>query len=139
MTSVSTSVMSTNYPDDRDPHRKTDAHIQRLLHETHQNQQQEMAIARMEAQEIKDRKASAAANKAWEDGQLMKHREIIEGLEGRIASLQKQQTGVNQTDVDPISGNASFDNKVMNDSKMAFGGAAEVAFQFINPHYYYEA
>jgi hypothetical protein len=88
MTSVSTSVMSTNYPDDRDPHRKTDAHIQRLLHETHQNQQQEMAIARMEAQEIKDRKASAAANKAWEDEQLMKHRAIIEELEERIALLQ---------------------------------------------------
>jgi beta-phosphoglucomutase-like phosphatase (HAD superfamily) len=127
--------MSTNYPDDRDPHRKTDAHIQRLLHETHQNQQQEMAIARMEAQEIKDRKAREDEQRK----QRMMHRATIEGLEERIASLQKQQTGVNQTDVDPISGNASFDNKVMNDSKMAFGGAAEVAFQFINPHYYYEA
>ena len=136
MTSVSTSVMSTNNPDDRDPHRKTDAHIQRrLLRKTHQNQQQETAIARMEAQKIKDRMAREDEQRK----QRMMHRATIEGLEERIASLQKQQTGVNQTDVDPISGNVSFDNKVMNDSKMAFGGAAEVAFQFINPHYYYEA
>jgi hypothetical protein len=86
MTSVSTSVMSTNNPDYRDPpQRKTDAHIQGLLQEA---QRQGNARARMEAQEIKDRKASAAANKAWEDEQLMKHRAIIEELEERIALLQ---------------------------------------------------
>ena len=131
MTSVSTSVMSTNYDN---PYRNTDAHIQRLLHEAHQNQQQEMNM-----QAYDDKSAAAAAKKAQEDKQIRKYRATIEGLEKQIASLQNQQTGVNQTDVDPISGNASFDNKVMNDSKMAFGGAAEVAFQFINPHYYYEA
>ena len=133
MTSVSTSVMSTNSPDYRDrPRWKTDAHIERRLQEA---QRQGIERERMEAHEIKDRKAREDKQRK----QRMMHRATIEGLEERIASLQKQQTGVNQTDVDPISGNVSFDNKVMNDSKMAFGGAAEVAFQFINPHYYYEA
>ena len=127
MTSVSTSVMSTNNPDDRDPHRKIDAHIRGRLQEA-----QRHGIER----ENMEMEAHAKDRKAREDRkQLLKHRATIEKLQGRIASLQNQQTA----DVDPISGNASFDNKVMNDSKMAFGGAAEVAFQFINPHYYYEA